>query len=44
MELNDGAGIYIDHVIMMLTARHLKYRMAAIEIVSHYQTGGLKLG
>ena len=44
MELNDGAGIYIHHVIMMFAARHFKYRVAAIEIVPHYQTGRFKLG
>jgi len=43
MELNDAASIYIDHVIVVITARYFKDRMATIKIMTNYQTRTFKL-
>ena len=42
-ELDHLAGIYIHHMIVMMVRRHLKDRIAGLEVMPDDQPGALKL-
>ncbi|VFT53264.1 Uncharacterised protein [Pseudomonas aeruginosa] len=43
-ELDHLAGIDADHVVVVAAIGELEHGMAAIEVVTHHQAGGLELG